>query len=106
MKNENNVMPEKTTSFTADQWIDKDFWRSALLLEKKQPLLCLKWQGPIAYFVFGNRARCQEIADQYFLGSIDTNARCYVDCLKRLKDALRSSQHENGNGNEPTATSR
>jgi hypothetical protein len=75
-----------------DQYIDKDFWRSALLLENKIPLLGIKWQGPVAFFIFGNRSRCEEIAEQYLLGSIDTNARSYVDCLNRLKSVMRSSQ--------------
>ncbi len=68
----------------------KDLSISAVLLIKKIKLVGTERLGGICWFIFTEKARCEDLSNQYLFGEVLVNAREYEEMIKRLKNIIFS----------------
>lgn len=73
---------------TNNTLVTKDLYLSALLYAKGAKLLKVNRQGRVCWFIFGNKALCEQYQQQYFAKAVDVNAKDYTDALRTLKDLV------------------
>ncbi len=69
----------------------KDLYLAALLYAKGQKLLSVDRQGKLCWFVFQDKALCEQLQQQFFAKSVFVNAREYADSIRTLKDLVFSN---------------
>lgn len=68
----------------------KDLPEVAALINKKQRLIRMLWDGNICWFIFEHDRRCEEISTEYYFGNLQVNAREYYETMKMLKGKVSS----------------
>jgi len=66
----------------------KDLYEGAYLYAIGQKLLNLEEEERFYWFIFKNKSRCQELANQYWQGTAEVNAKKYASAIRDLKDRV------------------
>ncbi len=70
------------------EYLTKDIGEAAALLSSSVKLRGLQRDSNFYWFVFEDKKRCQEVANQYWFGQLLINAKSYQDALRTLKDSM------------------
>lgn len=66
----------------------KDLAEASMLVVKKQKMTTIEREGRICWFIFSNRADCEKLANEYYYGEIQVNARSFHEAMSRLKGRI------------------
>ncbi len=80
---------EKITNNT-NTYKTRDLNEASVLLTLKRPLIDIKREVNICWFVFEGKERCQQISQQYFFVTLLVNARDLVESQQILKNRIFS----------------
>ena len=79
---------EKLNSSDRTIYSTRDFWMAGALLASSMKLIRLDWCNGLAFFIFGNCQKCEELAQAYWAGDLKVSAKAFTDALRTLKDRL------------------
>ncbi len=68
----------------------RDLAESAALLVCKKHLVRIDRMGKVCLFVFENKSDCEQIANDFYFGTLTINAREYYEAITRLKKKIFS----------------
>lgn len=71
-----------------NEYKTKDLAEASALLTKEQKLLRIEREGRICWFVFENRASCQQLSNKFFFDDLLVSARKYYESMMRLKNRI------------------
>lgn len=66
----------------------KDLWEAAALLTNDIPLVDIKREGKICFFIFGDIDNAQKLSKSYFYGNMKINVFRYKEAIERLKSQI------------------
>ena len=65
----------------------KDLYEASAIYASEKKLLRLEREGKFYWFIFEG-SECEELADQYWTGEMNVNAKAYADAIRSLKDRV------------------
>ena len=68
----------------------RDLAEAAALIIKKLPLKGIERDHSTCWFVFENKAVCEEVSNLFFFGELLVNAREFHEAIGRLKNRIFS----------------
>lgn len=68
----------------------KDLAEASMLIVKKQQLNTLERDGRICWFIFVNKKKCEQLANDYYFGEVLVSAREFHEAMSRLKGRIFS----------------
>lgn len=71
-----------------DIYKTKDLAEASILLTKKQKLIRIEREGKVCWFIFQDKEKCQEIANQFWFGECLINAKSYYEAMLTLKNRI------------------
>ncbi len=74
-----------------DHFLTKDLYLAGMLYGKNIPFVGINRSNGLCFFVFENHELCEKLQQQFFSGTVDVNARKFVDGLRVLKDLIFSN---------------
>jgi|GEM_PF-802686 hypothetical protein len=74
-----------------DEFQTCDLQIATALMAAGLQLARLNWQGSKAFFVFGNKQRCEGFVQAYWTSDLRLPAKDYFNSMRELKDRLFSS---------------
>jgi hypothetical protein len=66
----------------------RDLAEAAALTVMKRVFINIEKDGHTCWFIFENKARCEQISHQFFFDTLLVNAREYHEALSRLKKRI------------------
>lgn len=73
---------------TNDLYHTKDLNEGAVLLTMKRPLIDIKRDGNICWFVFEDEERCEQLSRQYFFDTLLVDAKTLIQAQNTLKNRI------------------
>lgn len=73
-----------------NEYFTKDLGEASALLCKSAKLLHLQQENNFFWFVFTDKALCNELANAYWANELQISAKSYYDAMRSLKDRLFS----------------
>jgi len=71
-----------------DEYFTKDLGEAAGLICSSAKLLRLQKESRFFWFVFADKSLCEQLANEYWAGSLTLDAKRYSEALRSLKDRL------------------
>jgi hypothetical protein len=71
-----------------DVYQTKDLYESAFLEASNLKLLKLVKEAAFYWFVFGNKARAEELSSKFWQGEAVVNAKAYAESIRGLKNRI------------------
>lgn len=79
-------------NFQQDNFQTKDYCLAAALMATGNRLIKLRWKGPVAFFIFSDKDRCEIYVEQYVNNELEVKAKDFVYLLKDIKLKLFSGR--------------
>lgn len=71
-----------------ENFITKDFYETALLLSFNIPLVKIRRENGICFFIFSDAARSAGLVESYWRGEVKAELRNFTSCQKLVKDLI------------------
>ncbi len=71
-----------------DEYFTKDLGEATGLICSSTKLLRLQKESKFFWFVFADKSLCEQLANEYWAGSLKLDAKRYSEALRSLKDRL------------------
>lgn len=71
-----------------DEYATKDLGEAAALICSSAKLLRLQKENKFFWFIFADKTICEQLASEYWVGSLKLPALPYSEALRSLKDRL------------------
>lgn len=70
----------------------RDLYLAGLIYSKGVGFQGVRREGKVCWFLFENKNLCEELQQQFFARTVETNAKNYAEALRTLKDLVFADQ--------------
>ncbi|MBL7130924.1 MAG: hypothetical protein ISS45_05955 [Candidatus Omnitrophica bacterium] len=76
----------------------KDLYLAAFLYSSNLKLLCLRKESDFFWFIFEDKHKAEQLANQFWRKEAEGNIKVYAEALRTLKDRLFAEKGQVRNG--------
>lgn len=70
----------------------KDLYLGGMIYAKGAKFVGIERQGNVCWFVFENKAFCEDLQQQFYARTAEVNAKGFTEAIRTLKELVFSNQ--------------